>query len=216
MSSVVRIASNSTSLACLVSLASALGGMAIVVGAGCGGEDGPTGPTVAFDLDGALADDTFYDFPFPSDLRLTAEGKLDLAGFPNDRNLAVLQALIDSAALHVGAPVSPITYFRFTAPTPSYSVANMIDDVIPADPESPAWILDIDPASDARGTLYPSMAVSFNVDDYAPANLVAVATRPGIVLLPNTLYAVVLTRDFAPEHVPPQGFADLSRARRAV
>jgi hypothetical protein len=191
-----------------------LAGVALAGTVGCGGgTDEPDGPTVAFELDGPLAATTFYDFPFPSDLRLTADGKLDVAGFPNDRNLPVLSALLSGAAAHRGTSVSPITYFRFTAPTPAYSVDDMIDDVIPADPASPAWILDVDPDSDERGTLYPSMAVSFAVDDFAPANLVAVATRPGIVLAPDTTYAVVLTRAFAPEHVPPKGFADLAAGR---
>lgn len=181
----------------------------------CGGDDPPgvdatPAFTVAFDLDGTLAEDTYFDFPFPSDLRLTADGRLDLEGFPNRRNIPVVTGLIESAATHVGAPVSPITYFRFTQPTPAYSVDDMQADVLPATVDAPAWIVDVDPDSPERGRLYPSMAVSFAPDAFAPANLVAVATRPGVVLLPDTTYAVVLTRDFAPGAEVPADFATLA------
>ncbi|MBE7453489.1 MAG: hypothetical protein HS111_32900 [Kofleriaceae bacterium] len=50
-------------------------------GHACGGGD--ESPAVIFDLGGALTGDTFFDLPFPSDLRLDADGTPTYAGFPN-------------------------------------------------------------------------------------------------------------------------------------
>ncbi|MEZ4366541.1 MAG: hypothetical protein R2939_09675 [Kofleriaceae bacterium] len=162
--------------------------------------------TVAFELDGPLAGETFFDLPFPSDLRMTADGHLDVAGFPNPRDLPVINDLLGAAARHRGATMAPIAYFRFTEQPPEYAAT----DLIPAAVESPVWLLDIDPDSPARGSLHATVAVTMPADDFAPASLVAVAARPGVVLLPNTTYAMVLTREFATEAKPPAAFATLA------
>jgi len=62
--------------------------------AACGGDDGPS-RTAYFELDGSLATPaTFWDLPFPSDLRLAANGAPDMTGFPNPRDVPILRALI--------------------------------------------------------------------------------------------------------------------------
>ena len=38
-------------------------------------DDGAPADTVAFDLDAPLAGETYWEMPFPSDLRLTADGR---------------------------------------------------------------------------------------------------------------------------------------------
>ena len=176
---------------------------------GCG--DDPTTParTVAFDHDGTLAGATFWDLPFPSDLRLTEDGKVDMAGFPNPRELPLLDDLIRSASNRAGpgAPMMPVAYFRFTeAPT----AVRSLDDVITADPGSDVLILDIDPDSPDRGTLYPAVTTAVAPDGVAVATLVAVAPRPGIVLAPHTTYAIALARGYDAASVPPTGFAALA------
>jgi len=88
-----------------------------------------TPDTVAFELDAPLAGDTYWDLPFPSDLRLV-DGKPDLEGFPNRRKLPVLEALRSVARERAGFPVMPIAWFRFTGVTPDHALA----DVIPAAP----------------------------------------------------------------------------------
>src|SRR5436853_4854713 len=108
-----------------------------VVLAACSGDDGGSSATVAFDLDGPLAGDTYWDLPWPSDLRLTAAGTPDVAGFPNKRDLALVNGPLVEAAKRAGWPVMPVTYFRFTAPPPAHA----LDTVYPATGDADAMLV---------------------------------------------------------------------------
>ena len=177
--------------------------VAVLVVAACS-DDEPPANTIAFELDGGAE---LFDLPFPSDLRLTAEGRVDLSGFPNKRNLPIVNDLLSSAAEHAGFPTMPIAWFRFTGETPTHAIG----DVIPADAGEVALLVDIDPDSDERGALYPLVAQTLAEDPFAPAGLVAIAPRPGAVLRANTRYAFVLRRAFAPGVAVPPAFAELER-----
>ena len=155
-----------------------------VLVAGCAD---PRASAIAFDLEGPLADATFWDLPFPSDLRLTADGRPDLEGFPNPRDLPVVNDLLSVAAERRGFPVMPTAWFRLIE-------AVEID-------ASAAVLVDIDEASPERGTRYP-VVVQQLVDDAFGNGLVAVAPVPGIVLRGDTRYAFVLTRAFADVEAP--------------
>jgi len=183
-----------------------LGLCALLVAWGCGGESEPAS-TVAFDLEGPLAGETFWDLPLPSDLRLTADGRPDLDGFPNPRNLPVVNDLLKVARDRAGYPVMPIAYVRFTGTPPAHAVG----DVIAADAAAPALLVDIDEGSPERGALYPLVAQTLVEDAFASPGLVALAPRPGIVLRAGTRYAFVLRRAFAPEAAVPPAFARLAR-----
>ncbi|MCB9560614.1 MAG: hypothetical protein H6708_09425 [Kofleriaceae bacterium] len=172
--------------------------------AGCGDDDvqPPAQPDVYFDLHGATdSAATFWDLPFPSDLRLNADGTLDLAGFPNTRDVPLVEDLLEAARLHVGVPLMPVTYVRFAADVEVPERRH--GDVIAPDAAAAVFLVDVDPASDARGTLYPLVAETLVQDDFAPPTLVAIAPRPGVVLAPSTTYAVVLRQAFAPTAAPP-------------
>lgn len=179
----------------------------LLVLAACGSNDAPD--TVAFELDAALAGETYWDLPFPSDLRLTTEGRPDLEGFPNPRALPVLEDLRSVARERVGFPTLPIAWFRFTGEPPQRSLA----DTIAAVPEADALLVDIDPMSDERGALHAIVAQTLAPDDFTATGLVALAPRPGIVLRANTRYAFVLRRSFAPGVEPPAAFAALAAGR---
>ena len=177
----------------------------VVVCGAC--ESSEPAETVAFDLETELAGETYWDFPFPSDLRLTAEGRPDLEGFPNRRQLPVLEALRSVARERAGFPVMPIAWFRFTGSVPERA----LEDVIAADPTSDALLVDIDPTSDERGSLHAIVARTLASDDFTGDGLVAFAPRPGTVLRAGTRYAFVLRRSFAPGVEPPAGFTKLVR-----
>ena len=50
------------------------------------------GTVVSFDLHADLTQpSSFWDFPYPSDLRLTPAGAPDVRGFPNDLSLALVK-----------------------------------------------------------------------------------------------------------------------------
>lgn len=179
----------------------------LVAATACGGDDDDAPATTAyFDLDGPLAGaETYWNLPFPSDLRLLPSGAPDLAGYPNPRRVPIVEDLISVSGDRRGWPLQPIGYVRFTQPVP----ARAITDVLPAgDPA--AILIDIDPASPERGAMYPIVASVLPEDPFVPSNLVAFAPRPGIVLRPHTRYAYVVRTGFAPGFVPPPAFAALA------
>jgi hypothetical protein len=167
---------------------------------------------VEFDLTADLSQpERFYDLPYPSDLRLSSTGTPDLAGFPNPRPLALIDALRTVAEQHPGFPVVPVAWFHFSAPVAPRDA----EQVIPAAADSPILLVDIDPQSPELGRLFPTVATTPMADDYVPDNLLAVAPRPGFVLTGGRRYAFVVRRALAdaagkPLGVPPS-FAALAQ-----
>ncbi|HPH64600.1 MAG TPA: hypothetical protein PLF40_02605 [Kofleriaceae bacterium] len=179
-----------------------------LLAAACGDNGAGDGAaTVAFDLDSKLDSKTFWDLPFPSDLRLTADGRIDFSGFPNDDKLPLVIDLLWSAADRKGFPVMPVAWFRFT--DPATAPAPKLDDVIAASATSPVLLVDIDPTSPELGKLFPVVAQLLPVDAYTAPALIAVAPRMGTVLRANTKYAYVLQKSFAPDATVPSAFATL-------
>lgn len=172
----------------------------VVVHAGCACTAEPQSNTVGFELDAPLDSATFWDLPFPSDLRLTDDGRPALDGFPNLRNLPVVNDLLSVARERRGFPVMPIAWFRFPAGAPAHTLDTIADT---------ALLIDIDPSSPERGTEFPVVAQTLANDSYG-SGLVAVAPRPGIVLRGDTRYAFVLRRAFAPGVEVPHDFAALA------
>ncbi len=185
--------------------------MLLVVGLAACGDDGggPTTPDVWFELDAALTGATFFDAPFPSDVRLDADGTLAYGGFPNAGDAKIVRDLLILADARVGAPLMPIAYFRFGKPTPAWQST----DVIAAAPTSPLLLVDVDPDSPTRGRLVPVVAQALETDFFAPSYLVGVAPRPGFVLTPHTTYAVVVRTAALPGFAIPDGIAELAAGR---
>jgi len=175
----------------------------------CGGDDG-LAPTAYFDLEGSIAEPaTFWNLPFPSDLRLAASGAPDMTGFPNPRDVPILSSLVSVVDERRGWPTMPTAYVRFTAPVPTRAIADVIE---PAD-EAPVLLIDIDAASPERGTRLPIVAKTLVADKYVTSDVVAFAPRPGIVLRANTRYAYVVREAFAPGFTPPAAFTALAAGR---
>ncbi|MEP6860540.1 MAG: hypothetical protein ABJE66_07975 [Deltaproteobacteria bacterium] len=168
----------------------------------CASDPAAQTQTVAFDLDSKLATGaTYWDLPYPSDLRLAADGTVDFTGFPNRRNLPVVNDLLAGAKRRAGFPVMPIAYVKFTDAAPAFDLTTIA---------AGARILDIDAASPERGTTYPVVAQTLATDDYTGKNLVALAPYPGIVLRAATRYAFVIDKTFAPGTDVPEQFAALA------
>jgi hypothetical protein len=174
---------------------------------GCSDDDDAADPqaiagtSVVFDLDADMtAPATFYDFPYPSDLRLNAHGGPDLTGFPLASG-AVPPTLLPGAMEHPGFPQQPVAWFRFDAALPELEV----DAVIAADVASSLLLVDVDPNSPARGTLYPTTAHVHPADDYVVANVLTVGSYPGIVLDGDRTYAFVVKRDLGDAAGQPLG-----------
>lgn len=178
------------------------------------GDSEESGATLYFDLDGNITErKTFFDFPFPSDLRLTAEGGPDLTGFPNPKDIVIVEDLVSAAADRKGFSTNPIGYFRF-----SEELAPRVQtDPIPAATDSPVLLVDVDPDSPNRGKLIPTVALTLVIDDYMPGYGLAVAPRPGFVLEGERTYAFVVMRSLGDVEGNPLGVAsaigDLARGK---
>jgi dienelactone hydrolase len=153
----------------------------------------------------------FYDFPYPSDLRLDAEGRPVLDGFPNPKAVAVVDDLLLIAKQRKAYPVLPVGYFRFSGPIAKQTA----DIILPADPGSPVLLIDIDPDSETRGALVPTVAASLEEDHYVASRLLAVAARPGFVLKGNHTYAFVVRRSLGDDEGKPLGVPAFLQAVRA-
>jgi hypothetical protein len=152
---------------------------------GCGDDDDPS--TVAnFALDADWdTPATFYEFPWPSDLRLTADGEPDLTGFPNPKAIPILDALISVAGDRPGWPMYPVAYFQFDGPL----APRVETDVIAASTDSPILLIDLEDPG-----LLPTVARTLTIDDYLRNPTLGVAPHPGIVLYGHRRYAYVVLR----------------------
>jgi predicted esterase len=156
-----------------------------------------TGPTrslfvVPSSLD-QLADKTFFDHPFPSDLRKDASGAIVFKGFPNPSMLPLLaQYVSETDGLLKGFSPAAAGALRFD---------NGIDPAsLPADPPSTlandasVQIVDVDPTSPERGKRHLAQ-IHWQAAEavYWPANTLAVLPMVGRPLRTKTRYAIVVT-----------------------
>ena len=149
------------------------------------------GTLISFDLAADLAiKSSFYDLPYPSDLRLTGKGGPDLTGFPFQDTYESVDGLRKVAMDQKGFPVVPVAYFKVSEDLPAIDA----EQVILADKASSILLVDVDEASSERGKLFPVVATTPPRDVYVRVPLLAAAPRPGTVLHPRRKYAFVVMR----------------------
>ena len=154
-----------------------------------GGSGTPPGVTVMFDSTADLTSpDHFFDFPWPSDVRLSSSGTPVLTGLPNPTMSGVLEGLRTIAQQRPGYPMVPVAWFRFTADV----AARVSTDTIPAAASSPLLLVDVDPKSPTLGKLLPTIAETIRPDATVPASVLAIGVKPGFVLAPHRQYAFVV------------------------
>lgn len=150
-----------------------------------------SGAQAVMDLSADTTDrDHWYDLPWPSDLRRTAEGAPDYRGFPVPPTATLVRGVLEIAGQRQGFTALPVGFFRFSGALATRAPT----EVIPAEGSAPVLLIDIDPRSPERGRLIPTVAQTWDEDEYLPAHTLAVAAYPGFVLRPERRYAFVLTR----------------------
>jgi hypothetical protein len=148
------------------------------------------GATARFDPTFDQADpEAFYDFPYPSDLRLDAQGHPRLQALPNPNEVALIQGIFDTASDRRGFPTLPVAWFRFDAP-----LVELTRDTLHWGDDAQLLLLNVDPDSAELGQRVPVVAQTLAPDSYVPEHVLAVAARPGFVLRPETTYAFVVLR----------------------
>jgi hypothetical protein len=133
----------------------------------------------------------FFDLPWPLDARKTASGGLNFAGLPNPLGRKFIETGIALVASETsGASPSGTIYFLFDGP-----IASPIDDPVGSTaPDSPVFVVNIDPSSPERLMRQPVHATVATGDSCRPANLLQILPVPGRGLRPNTRYAAIVLR----------------------
>lgn len=174
--------------------------VAVAAGAaGCGDDAGPLGAHAVFVLDRAGTTSTdFFELPWPTDLRRSADGHVDVRRFPNPRHNAVINTYLDAISTRItGWATNGSVYFRFSDPVDPASLPATV--AAATAPDASVFIVDIDPASPERGTRWPA-EVSFQREATVFWSDDTVAIRPmhGIPLAGARRYAAVVTRRVRP------------------
>lgn len=135
--------------------------------------------------------DDFYVLPFPSDLRIEADGTVDLRAHPRTVGL-VAQYLDEIDATLRGFGTHAAVYFRFDGAIDPASLPK--DAAASLEPASSAFIVDVTPGSPTYGERTP-VTTKFVGEryDFIDANWLAVQPLAGFPLRENTTYAAVLT-----------------------
>lgn len=187
-------------------------GLAASLAPACGDDAAP--PVAAiFDPDVRTSDDParFYDLPFPSDLRRTADGHLQLTGYPAQAPL--VQAYATAAARDLdGWGLNGAVYFRFDG---ALDPASLPDPAASMTADAALYLVDIDPASPAYGERTPVRA-HFTADGYKSTqpNLLGILPYPGFPLREGTTYAAVVTTRVRDAEGHPLGVSDAWAAVR--
>jgi len=141
----------------------------------------------------------FFDFPYPSDARLTADGFVDLSGMLDRTNSALVRDLLEAAQLSRGFPTLSVGWFGF-----SDDVATLDLDTVHAGDAS-IWLVNVDAASPRWGERFPVVARTMVPDPYVDEHVIAVAAVPGFTLEPATQYAYIILRTLGDASGAPLG-----------
>jgi predicted esterase len=134
----------------------------------------------------------FYGLPFPNDVRVGADGEIDLSDHPKPNDLIALY-LDTVQAQQRGFGLSSAGYLLFDGPIDASSLP-----WTPGGsrlPQAAVYLVDIDPDSPEYGRQVPTVArFSTQPGEAIAANWLSVLPYPGFVLRETTTYALVATR----------------------
>ncbi len=140
-----------------------------------------------------LHDESFFDHPWPSDLRLE-DGAPRLAGYYNPRQLPIIAEYVDSTKGELdGFSPASAGYLRFTGAIDESSLPENPLDAL--NPDASVQLIDIDPSSAERGQRR-LVSLRWNGPEgvYYRENTLAFMPVIGFPLRPHTRYALVVTR----------------------
>lgn len=166
---------------------------AALLAAGCGAQGAPTSSvfTVPATLD-ELTEATFFDHPWPSDLRLQ-DGKARLAGYYNPKAVPIVAQYIDAidGKLEGFSPMAA-GFLRFSGPIDPASLPP--DPKSGLDPAASVQLVDIDPTSPEHGQRR-LVSLQFREEGgvYWLPNTLAFMPTLGFPLRARTRYALVVT-----------------------
>jgi predicted esterase len=153
-------------------------------------EGAPTFAVFAVEAD---VDQDLLALPYPNDLRLREDGTIDLARLGGGQD-ELLQRYLDLVVRNKtgGFGTNGAVFFRFDNALDLRSLPQTPSES--ALPSASVFWVNIDPVSSDYGKRIPFFS-SFQATEskYHGAHRLALRAVPGFVLLPNTIYAVVIT-----------------------
>ena len=161
--------------------------------AACGDGDPPR-ITAVFDVPGTTPTTAtsaeFYNTPFPSNLRLTADHHLDLTGWPARTPIVQTYVAAAEAQLDGFGPNSTI----FTRVNGAVDVASLPDPATSQTSAASVYLVNVDATSTDFGKRTP-VRVHFTAGAYGTigTNSLAAEPYPGFPLREGTTYALVIT-----------------------
>lgn len=136
--------------------------------------------------------DNFYTNGFPTDLRTTEEGYIDLSLFPRTSHKLTQLYVAETEARIKGFTTSMPIYLPFSGPLDVKQLPN--DDQAYLSPDSPIQLIDVDPLSEDYGRRFPlKVSMTWQEDSYRPKNLLQILPTLGINLKENNTYALIVT-----------------------
>src|SRR5262245_30699666 len=137
------------------------------------------------------AGSSFYDLPFPHELRRDADGTVSIGGFPFPSN-PLIDQYRDVIEQSSGFGIASGVFFKLDGAIDPSSLP--VDADASRTPGASVFLINIDPQSAGKGTRIP-LWTDFRAagDAYRDANLLSLMPVPGHVLDQGTLYAAVVT-----------------------
>jgi len=135
----------------------------------------------------------FFNRPWPADVRMTAEGTVDLSGFPNPTHSSMLDTWITTIQQNThGFGTNSAVYFSFDGPLDPATLPAGPSETLTA--EATAFLVDIS-SGPGRGEMIP-LVVRFIPDrfQFTPKNTLVLRPVLGFPLRSATTYAAVVTR----------------------
>jgi pimeloyl-ACP methyl ester carboxylesterase len=151
-----------------------------------------------------------YAAPFPSDDLRRDDGTIDLSGFPNPSNIAlVTQSTALLARDARGFATTGGVFFSLTGAIDRARLPTMAESITPT---ASVFLVGIDDAATDYLKRYP-IDVAFEADGgpFGAPNLLSLLPLQGIPLRPQTRYAAVVLRSIAePQLVPSEAMRQLA------
>jgi hypothetical protein len=142
---------------------------------------------------GALDGATFFDHPWPSDVRRDPAGALVIAGYPNPRQMPIISSYLELMQDRLlGFSPAASGFVRFTGAIDVESLPVAPDGALSS--AASVQLLDIDPSSPERGQRRP-LALRWVGPSgvYFPQNTLSFMPLPGFPLRASTRYAFLIT-----------------------
>lgn len=136
----------------------------------------------------------FYSFPFPSDLLVNSDGTLNIDGFPNPKDIDLLNIYIDTLKHNFsGFSTQGAIYIKFDG---KIDITTLPGDTLETMRKgSPIFLINVSD-NKYRGEIIPIL-IRFveKGDKYISSNTLIITPENGFVLRPKNKYALVVTRE---------------------